>query len=122
MARILLDHNIPFPLTRHLPGHHVVHASQVGWEAISNGLLIAAAENGGFEVLITADQNLEYQQNLTDRRLALIVLSTNTWPVLRGDLSSIIQAATLAVQGSYQFVTFDRPALRRRPFNPEAGC
>ena len=93
----------------------MVHASKIGWNELSNGLLIAAAEADGFEVLITCDQNLEYEQNMSRRRLALIILSTNNWAVLRVGLSPVVEAAAAADANSYQFVRFDRPALRRRP-------
>ena len=115
MARILLDQNVPYPLIRHLPGHDVVHASTAGWSELSNGLLIAAAEVSGFTLLITADQNLEYQQNLATRSLSLIVLSTNNWGILRANLLPIVEAVGSADAGSYHFVAFDRPGLRRRP-------
>jgi hypothetical protein len=122
VTRILLDHNVPFPLTRHLPGHEVVHASTAGWSELSNGLLIAAAEADGFGLLITCDQNLEYQQNLTDRRLALIVLSTNKWAVIRVDLQLVIEAAGATAPSGYQFIAFKRPPLRRRPYPPSPDC
>jgi hypothetical protein len=122
VTRILLDQNVPFPLTRHLLGHDVVHASTAGWEDLANGLLIAAAEEGGFELLITADQNLEYQQNLTARHLSLVVLSTNNWNTIRSGLPSVIAAVDAVAAGGYRFVQFDLPALRRRLFNPRPDC
>jgi hypothetical protein len=66
---------------------------------LENGALLDAAEKAGFDVLLTCDQNVPYQQNFTDRRLALIVLSTNHWPTLRpvaagiGTLVDFVQAA-----------------------------
>src|SRR5579862_394457 len=64
MRRILLDENIPFGLRKLLADHDVSHATELGWEGLSNGSLIAAAEREGFEILLTADRNLRYQQNL----------------------------------------------------------
>ena len=68
--RILLDQNVPYPLLKHLAGHPATHAYDVGWGELENGALIAAAEAEGFELLITGDKNLEYQQNMADRSLA----------------------------------------------------
>ena len=121
MTRILLDHNVPFALTRHLAGHDVVHASTAGWSELSNGLLIAAADLYDFEILITCDQNPEYQQNLTSRRLSLITLSTNNWMVIRDGFQPVIEAIAAVGVGGYRFVAFKRRALRRRPYSPKAG-
>ena len=115
--KILLDQNVPFPLTRSLPGHDVAHASAAGWETLSNGDLLTAAETDGFEILITADQNIQYQQNLTNRTICLIVLSTNDWPTIRAQLELVMDAATAAVPKGYLEVAFNRPPLRRRPFS-----
>jgi len=115
MRRILLDANLPIGLKVALSAYEVVTAFEMGWGRLVNGELIAAAEAGGFELLITADQNMEYQQNLTNRSLALIVLSTNHWPVVRANLPDVVLAVGNAVAGSYVFVQFDRPPLRRRP-------
>jgi hypothetical protein len=122
VTRILLDQNVPFPLIRHLPGHEVIHTSTVGLGELVNGLLLAAAEERGFDLLITCDQNLEYQQNLSGRRIALIVLSTNTWMTIRVNLPPVIEAVKQASVGSYRFLAFDRPPLRRRPFSRTPDC
>ena len=119
MSRILLDQNVPFPLLRHLPAHDVVHAYTVGWGGLENGFLIAAAEEAGFAILVTCDRNLEYQQNLTGRRLALVVLETNHWPVIEKALDLVVAAVDAALPGSFASISFERPALRRRP--PPAG-
>jgi len=68
-VRILLDQGTPVPLRRALPDHSVVTAHEKGWATLTNGELLAAAE-GSFDVFVTTDQNLRYQQNLTERRLA----------------------------------------------------
>jgi hypothetical protein len=114
-VRILLDQNVPFPLLKHLTGHDVTHAYDVGWGELENGALIAGAEANGFELLITADQNLEYQNNLMGRSLALIVLSTNTWSIIRMHLPAIVAEVRKAAVGSYGFVQCQRPPLQRRP-------
>jgi hypothetical protein len=77
--RILLDHNTPAPLQYALHGHEVETAYEKGWAELLNGDLIREAEAAGFELLITTDQGIRYQQNWTGRALALLVLSTNDW-------------------------------------------
>jgi hypothetical protein len=73
----------------------------MGWGRLKNGELIRRAEESGFEVFVTSDHNLSYQQNLTGRRIALLILSTNYWPTLR-DNPLKIQAALVAMQpGQY---------------------
>lgn len=69
--KVLFDQNTPRPLARFLAGHEVLRATELGWQQLSNGELIASAEEQGFDLLITADRNLRYQQNLTGRRLAI---------------------------------------------------
>ena len=78
--KILFDQGTPVPLRRHLAGHSVDTASEQGWSDLDNGDLIEKAEREGYEVLITTDQNMRYQQNLTARRLALVVLLSAAWP------------------------------------------
>ncbi|HEX4343611.1 MAG TPA: DUF5615 family PIN-like protein [Verrucomicrobiae bacterium] len=81
--KILFDVNMPHPLRQELPGHEVITAQFQGWERLENGDLVTAAEKAGFEVLITADKNLRYQQNLSGRKIAILVLPTNKLKVLR---------------------------------------
>ena len=81
--RILLDHNTPAPLREALGGHNVETAYERGWAELTNGKLLSSAEENGFDLLITTDKGIRYQQNLTNRRLALLVLSTNDWTRIR---------------------------------------
>ena len=74
--RVLLDNNVNQRFAVLVGGHEVVHARQLGWGELLNGNLIAAAENAGFDVMITADKQMQYQQNLTGRRIAIIVLNS----------------------------------------------
>ena len=89
--KVLFDVNVPRPLRRHLPGHQVATSQERGWAELRNGDLIAAAE-GDFDVLLTADQNLKYQQNLTGRKIAILVLPTNYLPAVL-ELAPRIRAA-----------------------------
>lgn len=86
---------------------------------MTNGDLIAAAELAGFEILVTADQNLVYQQDLTRRRLALVVLDTNHWPTIQAAIGRVQQAVTSIAIGGYLAVPFDRPPLLRRAYTPK---
>ena len=79
--RILFDHCVPRPLRRYLPGHEIATARAMGWDTLENGTLLAAAEPH-FDVMITSDRNSQYQQNLSGRRVALIVLPTNSLPLV----------------------------------------
>jgi hypothetical protein len=98
---ILFDHVTPRGIARFLPGHTVTKAKDRGWDTLTNGDLLAAAEGAGFDVLLTADKNMRYQQNLTGRRIALVVLSTPQWPRVRLHLDIITAAVNAATPGSY---------------------
>ena len=77
---ILFDHSTPAPLAPYLTGHTVVKAKDRGWDRLSNGDLLTEAGRAGFDMLVTADNNMSYQQNLKGQRIALVVLSTPQWP------------------------------------------
>ena len=91
--RILFDQGTPVPLRRWLPAHHVETTWQCGWAELSNGDLLSAAESAGFDLLVTTDQNLRYQQNLSTRRIAILVLTIANWPSLEPHATHI--AATV---------------------------
>ncbi|NJN16601.1 MAG: hypothetical protein HC822_10160 [Oscillochloris sp.] len=78
--KILFDQGTPVPLRRHLQAHTVTTAYEQGWASLMNGQLLAEAELAGIDLLITTDQNLRYQQNLHDRRIAILVLGSTSWP------------------------------------------
>jgi predicted nuclease of predicted toxin-antitoxin system len=119
--KILIDQNVSARLARLLPGHDVVDASRKGWAELTNGDLLTAAEIDGFEVMITADQNIRYQQNLAGRRIALLVLSTNQLDILFANVDRICAALDQVTTGAYMVVGFDRPPLLRRPYPPTSG-
>jgi hypothetical protein len=98
---ILFDHVTPRGIARFLSGHTVTKAKERGWDTLTNGDLLAAAERAGFDVLLTADKNMRYQQNLTGRRIALVVLSTPQWPLVRLHMERIAAAVNAATPGSY---------------------
>ena len=78
--KILFDHGTPAPLRKHLPEHSVDRSAERGWELLGNGELIRMAEEEGYEVIVTTDQNMRYQQNLAGVQLAIVVLQATAWP------------------------------------------
>ena len=98
---ILLDHSTPAPLAPHLTGHTVIKAKDRGWDKLSNGDLLAEAERAGFDLLLTADNNMRYQQNLTGRKIALVVLSTPQWPRVQLHIDKITAVLNSVKPGSY---------------------
>ena len=98
---ILFDNGTPAPLREALKGHVVIEAVERGWDRLTNGELIAAAEGAGFDLILTTDKNIRYQQNLKDRRIAFVVLGNQQWPVLRHYVERIAAAVAAATPGSY---------------------
>ena len=97
---ILFDHSTPAPLRYALKGHVVVEAIERGWDRLANGALLDAAEEAGFELLVTADKNMRYQQNLTGRKISVVVLGNAQWPVLRRYVERVVLAVNAATPGS----------------------
>jgi predicted nuclease of predicted toxin-antitoxin system len=91
--RILFDNGTPRGLARFLTGHTVEEARGRGWEELANGELIEVAERAGFEVMVTTDRNIKHQQNLTARKLALVVLEHSQWPIVKLVAEDIVAAA-----------------------------
>jgi hypothetical protein len=101
--RVLLDENLPQNLRLLLTVHSVITVAYQGWAGISNGALIAAAELAGFDVMITADQGINYQQNLKDRELALVVLERNqSWCIPKRCIQ--VDASTSEWRPSTRFI------------------
>lgn len=84
-----------------LIGHEVVTAYERGWSSLRNGDLLRTAEAEAFDVLLTTDTNLKYQQNLAHRTLAIVVLTTTSWPRIRGEVERVVAAIGAATPGSY---------------------
>jgi hypothetical protein len=115
--RILFDKNVPVGVRRFLARHEVRTVADLNWPLqLENGELLKAAEEAAYDVLITSDQNIRYQQNLTDRKLALVVLGSNIWPIVRAHEGSIAIAVEAVSLGSYQFIEMPLPPKpRSRP-------
>ena len=105
--RILFDQGVPVPLRKFLHPMVVDTAVEKGWSQINNGILIESAERDGYGTLITTDQNFRYQQNLQDRKIAIIVLKTTSWPRIRNSVGKVV--AALEKLSPSSFVEIDFP-------------
>ena len=99
--KVLLDECVPWPMHRLLAGHECQTAQQCGWGGVKNGELLQRAE-GRFDVFVTADQNLRYQQNLTGRAIAIVELSTNDLRRIRAAAAQIQGALATIRPGEYR--------------------
>jgi hypothetical protein len=106
---ILFDQNVPRRIRKFLTGHQVRVFPDLGWERLRNGVLLSAAESHGHDVMVTCDQNIRYQQNLSGRKIALVVLGSNLWPLLKEHLPEIVSAVNDARVGSYAFIEVPLP-------------
>jgi hypothetical protein len=104
-VRILFDQGTPAPLRRALSGHDVATAYEMGWSQLTNGNLLKEAE-ASFDIFITTDQSLQYQQNLSGRRLAVLTLWTTSWPKLQRHLPQIIAAIEKLSTGDFIALNF----------------
>lgn len=100
--KILFDQGMPAPLRRHLSEHTVTTAYEQGWSNLLNGQLLVAVEQAGYDLLLTTDQNLRYQQNLSGRLLAIIVLRSTSWPRIQNRITAIREAVERVEVGSYE--------------------
>jgi hypothetical protein len=103
--KILFDHGTPAPLRRQLAGHEISTAYEMGWAKLSNGDLLTAAEKS-FDAFITTDQNLRYQQNLSGRRLAILVLPTTSWPEIQKHTSKVADSVNALKPGDFVELNF----------------
>jgi len=83
-------------------------AAQEGWDKLKNGDLLTAAEEAGFDLLVTTDKNIRYQQNLAGRKIAIVVLGQQQWPRLRPHIQRVIEAVNAATPGSFAEVDIPR--------------
>ncbi|HEX3094335.1 MAG TPA: DUF5615 family PIN-like protein, partial [Candidatus Angelobacter sp.] len=113
LLRVLFDKNVPYGARHFLSSHQVETVEDRGWARISNGELLQAAEAAGFEVVVTADQNIVYQQTLEGQKIALVVLGSNIWPIVRNHGTAIRERVNAAVAGSYAFIEMPPPSKRQ---------
>jgi hypothetical protein len=113
--RIVFDKNVPIGVRHFLREHEVRTVVELKWPPkLQNGELLRAAESESFDVLVTFDQNITYQQNLTSRNLALVVLGSNIWRIVRVYSDSIAAKVDTARPGEYCFIEMPRPAKQAK--------
>jgi predicted nuclease of predicted toxin-antitoxin system len=105
-VKVLVDECVPLKLVRLLTGHVFNTAQQKGWDGFSNGKLLALSEPE-FDLFLTSDRNLQYQQNLKGRKIAILLLSTNHWQTLKKRVE-LVQAALDKIS-SGEFVRLEIP-------------
>lgn len=99
---ILFDNGTPRTLARYLIDHHTVTEARArGWEELGNGELLNVAEAAGFEVLVTTDKNLAYQQNLAGRKIAIVALGKGRWGLIKPHVARVVSAVSAATPGSF---------------------
>ena len=104
--RVLFDQGTPAPLRQSLASaHEVSTAYERGWSTLKNGELLEAAEAAGFDVLVTTDTNLRYQQNLAKRRIGVVVLTTTSWPRIQAVAHAVARAVAGVSPADYVEVT-----------------
>lgn len=106
--RILFDQGTPVPLRGLLGDNQVETVFERGWSNLANGQLLNEAARAGFQILITTDNNLRHQQNLAGRSIAIVVLSTTSWPRIQRAVAAITQVIETATPGSVQEVNIPR--------------
>jgi len=99
---ILFDNGTPRTLARYLIDQHTVTEARArGWGELENGALLSQAEAAGFQVLVTTDRNIRYQQSLAARKIALVVLGKGRWTIIKPHVPKIVEAINAATPGSY---------------------
>jgi hypothetical protein len=99
--KILFDNGTPKPIAHSLSGHEIAYARRIGWHELENGELIQPAEEAGYEVLLSTGKNIRYQQNLSGRKIALVVLGNQQWPLVKLHLDKTAAAVNACTPGSY---------------------
>ena len=87
----------------------VKSAYDMGWDRMANGMLLAAAEEGGFSILLSADQSIWHQNTMAGRKIALVVLGTNHWDTIERDPRLVIETCDRAGEGAYAIVSYPAP-------------
>jgi hypothetical protein len=101
---VLFDQGTPIGIRDFLENHKVNTAREQGWSTLLNGDLLTEAESAGFEVLVTTDKNLAYQQNLAARKIAIVVLGRARWSLIQSEMARVIKAVDDAQAGTYTVV------------------
>jgi predicted nuclease of predicted toxin-antitoxin system len=103
-VRILLDECVPWPIRHLLAGHDCTNVQKQGWKGTKNGALLALAASE-FDLFITSDQNIRYQQNLLGSTIAVLELSTNDLRRIRAAAAMIQSEISKVKPGAYRRIT-----------------
>jgi len=117
--KVLFDQNVPRPLQRYLAAHDVQRLDQLGWSELKNGQLLEVAEDAGFEVLLSGDKRLRSEQNMAGRRIAVVCMSDNHWPILKDHVAAVEDAIARAQPGT--ITTVNCGTFVPRKFQKPAG-
>jgi predicted nuclease of predicted toxin-antitoxin system len=117
-VKVLLDENMPHQLRTQLQDFDVSTAVYAGFGGFKNGELLNAAESAGYDVLLTGDLSLEYQQNMTGRKIAIVSLSANNWRIVQNHIPAIATAIRAAQSGSFSRVEFGRYEASEKLHDP----
>jgi hypothetical protein len=101
---ILFDQGTPVGIRESLHGHVIKTAQEQGWNRLLNGELLREAEEAGFDVLLTTDKNLVYQQNLSERKIAIVVLGRSRWSLIERVLERVVAVVDAAKPGTYNLI------------------
>jgi|SRR5580704_3210036 hypothetical protein len=99
--RVLLDTGVPRGIALALHGHVVTESRSLGWDELKNGDLLEAAESAGFEVFVTTDKNIRYQQNLSKRTISIVMLGRGRWRLIRRMMPEVLAAVNAASSGTF---------------------
>ena len=113
--RILFDHCTPAPLRRYITDHTVDTAAERGWSLLQNGSLLSMAEADGYDLLITTDHDMSYQQNLSRRQIALLLILDNSWPRIQPHVDAVIAAILQTRPGQLTIIPIPSQTLTRFP-------
>ena len=106
--KILFDQGTPVPLRRYFADHTVTTAYEQGWSDLANGYLLETAERAGYDLFITTDQNLRYQQQVTGRQFAIVVLRSTSWPRIQHHIAAIQIVVERIAVGGYEEIEIPR--------------
>ena len=118
--KAILDEGVPEALADRITGHDVSSVKAKGWRSVKNGKLLALIEKAGFDAFISNDKRIEFDQNLSKRPFAVLLLSTNHWKTLEPNIDKIVTALDKAKPGQVSRVDVGKfvPARMRKPSGP----
>ena len=100
---VIIDENVPHPLLKYLDHHSTTSVQHQGWAGVKNGELMKLID-AHFDVFVLGDKNLRYQQNLSNRKIAIVELFTIRWPFLKPTIPKVVTAVDTATPGSYVII------------------